>query len=263
MSARSSVAVGVSGVLAAACLGGCTNERWADLPSVSMSDPVAVLMESYSAGVMAPSDEQLATRDGEPDGSDGSDGSAAPDASDSPDGSVQPDGSGAPDASDVPDGSGDVGSFVDVPLVGTVDEDTLAEVRLASENGGLDDDRSALAAALVAAGFDGLGEFAANMSTDSDCVVVLTYNATAEDGSGPGPASTGWARSAENRGILVLAALPWVDVIAADDADPTTGVVVVDRDEADGVVGGSVASSSLSADDVRELAALLDERASD
>jgi phosphotransacetylase len=54
-----------------------------------------------------------------------------------------------------------------------------------------------------------------------------------------------------------------VDVIAADDADPSTGVVVVDRDEADGVVGGSVASSSLSADDVRELAGLLDERAGD
>ncbi|SJM59373.1 hypothetical protein CZ771_10935 [Actinomycetales bacterium JB111] len=248
--------MGVSGVLAAACLGGCTNERWADLPSVSMSDPVAVLMESYSAGVAAPSDDQSATRDGELHGSGGSDGSDAPGAPD------MPGGSDAPDASDVPGDPGP-GSFADVPLVGTVDEVTLAELRLASEDGGLDDDQSALAAALVAAGFDGLGDFAASMSTESGCVVVLTYDTSTEDGSGSGPASTAWARAAENRGILVLAALPWVDVIAADDADPTTGVVVVDRDEADGVVGGSVASGSLSVDDVRELAALLDERSTD
>jgi hypothetical protein len=248
--------VGVSGVLAAACLGGCTNERWSDLPSVSMSDPVAVLMESYSAGVTAPSDEQSATRDGS-EGSEDSDGFGATD------GSVRPGGSDAPDAPGAPGGSGDPGSFGDVPRGGPGAEATLAELRSASEDGGLDDDQSALAAALVAAGFDGLGEFAASMSTDSDCVVVLTYDTTAEDGSDSGPASTAWARSAENRGILVLAALPWVDVIAADDADPSTGVVVVDRDEADGVVGGSVASSSLSADDVRELAGLLDERAGD
>lgn len=239
MKTRSSVAVGVSGVLAAACLGGCADQDWADLPSISMSDPVAVLTESYSAGSSATPDGSSATRGG----TDGSEVTG--------------------EDPDTPAIGGDQGpaGLADAPLLESIDESTLAELRLASEGGALDEDESALTAALAAAGFDGLGDFVATMSTQHDCIVVLTFDIPADGRQAGGPSSPAWARSAENRGILVLAALPWVDVVAADDADPATGVVVVDRDEAAGVVGGPVASAGLSVDEVREMAALLDTRA--